>query len=164
MSESTKLIEAVAAIYRRKGKKTLTEEEIKFTASMELRWFSPDRANTFFRNAMRKGLLVAKDGRYAPSFDVNSRAIRQTIRPDESVADEPEDVVSEIADLISLKLGLGRTEAMSRINRIRKEMDVETPAAAVMAGLREGIDMTEYAKIALDDMVKTYAEKRREGK
>ena len=157
MTDTEKLREAVAAIYRRKGKKTLTEEEIKFACSMELRWFPPEKAEVFFHNAKTVRLLVAREQGYAPAFDVDDRRIRHVIKPDESIVLKDADLVSGIVEFIASSLKQSKSEVMGKINRMKKEMDIETAAAAILVGLKEGLEMGEFAGLALDELQHTYA-------
>jgi hypothetical protein len=158
MTETEKLKEAVAAIYRRKGKRTLSGDEIKFTCSMELRWFPPEKAEVFFHNARAAGLLVSREGGYAPAFDVDDRRIKHVIKPDDSIARGSADLVTEIVEFIASSLKQSRSEVLGKINRMKKEMDIETPAAAVLAGLREGLDMKDFALLALDELRRIYSD------
>ncbi|MDH2905451.1 MAG: DUF2240 family protein [Methanomassiliicoccales archaeon] len=156
MADIQALKTAVSAIFRRKGKKTITEEEFVFAASMELRWFPPDRAALFLRNAKRAGLILQKEGGICPSFDINSKDIKQVITPPLTIAEEPGDAAAEIVEAIASSLRLSKSEAMARVNRVRKELNLETAAAAVLVGLKEHLDMSEYAELALDEMRRNY--------
>lgn len=156
MAEMEALKSAVSAIFRRKGKKTITEDEFRFAASMELRWFPPDRAATFLENAKRAGLILQKDGGISPSFDINSHDIKQVITPPASIADEPADAVGEIVEAIAFRLKLSKSEVMARVNRVRRDLNLETAAAAVLVGMAERLNMIEYAGLALEEMRRNY--------
>ncbi len=156
MTDVPSLKAAVSAIFRRKGKKTITEDEFMFAASMELRWFPPDKAAIFLQNAKRAALITKKEGGICPSFDVNSPDIRQVITPPASIAEESADVAVEIVGALASGLKLSRSEAMSRVNRMRRDLNLETAAAAVLVGLKENLDMTEFARLALEEQRLNY--------
>jgi hypothetical protein len=159
MAEMEALKSAVSAIFRRKGKKTITEEEFRFAASMELRWFPPDRAVAFLKNAKRAGLIMQKDGGISPSFDINSHDIKQVITPPASIADEPADAVGEIVEAIATRLKLSKSEVMAKVNRVRRDLNLETAAAAVLVGMKKKLNMAEYAGLALEEMRRNYGSK-----
>ncbi len=161
MTDVKSLRAAVSAIFRRKGKKTITEEEFRFAASMELRWFPPDKAGMFLSNAKRAGLIEHKEGGICPTFDINSPDIKQVITPPPGIADEPGDVAAAVVDVVATSLKLSRSEVMARVNRVRKGMNLETAAAAVLVGLKENIDMTEFASLALDELRRNYHREKR---
>ncbi len=147
---------SVAAIFRRKGKKYVTEEEFIFTASMELRWFPPAKAALFLKNAKRYGLLVSTREGLKPSFELDEGDISQVISPPVEAAEEGQNPVAAIVEIISSRSKQPKSEIMSRINRLKRELNLETQAAAVLIAAQSGIDVSALARSALDELLGSF--------
>lgn len=149
---------AVATVFRRKGKTLLTEEEFLYTVSMELRWFKPNtEARKFLENARLLDLLRERDGYLHPSFSLDDREIKPVINPPLELAQETTDIVSIVVSMLSSKLGLPGNEVLAQINRLKKEKNIETQAAAIELGLKHGLDVTMLASKALSEITRGYA-------
>lgn len=149
---------AVAAIFKRKGKKYVTEEEFIFAASMELRWFPPVKASIFMKNAKKYGLLAATKEGLTPTFRLEDADLSQVISSPQEVADETEspNPVATIVELVSQRTGQPKSEVLSRINRLKRELNLETQASAVLVASQSGLDVTQLAKNALDELIANY--------
>ncbi len=76
----------VAHVFRKKGKVTSISEFV-FALSLDLKWFSPDQAESVLTNAERRGLVRITDEVVEPLFDVHSVEIPLDFRPDQSIMD-----------------------------------------------------------------------------
>lgn len=147
---------SVAAIYRRKGKRYLTEEEFIYAASMELRWFTPAKAALFLRNAKIYGLLSSTTEGLTPTFSVDDSTLSQVITSPAEVAEETVDVVAAVVDLVSTSAKLSKSEVMARINRLKKELNLETQASAILVAAQAGQEVETLAQGGLDELLKSY--------
>ena len=62
---------ALAQLFRKKGKSSLTEKEFVFAASLDLRWFTPKDAQKFLDISMDSELLTLDGDKVKPTFDYN---------------------------------------------------------------------------------------------
>ena len=147
---------SIAAIFRRKGKKYITDEEFIFAASMELRWFPPAKAAAFLKNAKRYGLVVASKEGLMPSFDPDGSDIVQIIEAPLEVAEEAQNPVAEIVDIIGSKTREPKSEIMARINKLKRELNIETQAASILVAAQNGIDVSGLAAAALEELMGSY--------
>ncbi len=79
----------VAHVFRKKGKVTSISEFV-FALSLDLKWFSPDQAESVLANAERRGLVRITGEVVEPLFDIHSVEIPIDFRPDQSVMDREE--------------------------------------------------------------------------
>ena len=69
MDSEAKII--LAFVFNRSGKTGLAEAELYLPLAMELGWFSTKEAQQFVKYAMKKELVVKKDGMLTPSFPLD---------------------------------------------------------------------------------------------
>src|SRR5207249_11827649 len=63
---------AIALLFKRKGRDSLSEREFVLSASMGLRWFPPRDAQRLLRVCLETKLLESRDGTIRPVFDVSA--------------------------------------------------------------------------------------------
>ncbi|MEA3283319.1 MAG: DUF2240 family protein [Euryarchaeota archaeon] len=78
------LEQVVAHIFRKKGKVTSISEFV-FALSLDLKWFSPDQAESVLANAEQRGLVRITGEVVEPLFDIHSVEIPIDFRPDQSI-------------------------------------------------------------------------------
>lgn len=147
---------SVAAIFRRKGKRHLTDEEFIYTASMELRWFPPAKAASFLRNAKIFGLVTSTTEGLTPTFSIEDSSLSQIISSPEEVAEETVDLVAAVVDMVSTSAKLPKSEILARINRLKKELNLETQASAILVAAQSGLDVETLAQGGLDELIRSY--------
>lgn len=148
---------AVAAIFRRKGKKYLTEEEFIFAASMELRWFPPARAASLLKNAKIYGMVSSTLEGLTPTFSIEDKNLSQVISPPADAAEEVVDLVATVLDLVSAVAKQPKSEVMARINRLKKELNIETQTSAILVAAQSGLDVEALAQGGLDELIRNYS-------
>lgn len=146
---------AVATIFRRKGKHIMNEEEFLYEASIGLRWYTPSKAAIFLSNAKKFGLITANRDELRPSFDLDGD-IEHIIKAPEELAEENQNPVVSIVDMICDRTGQPKSEVMSRVNRLKRELNLETQAAAVLIAAQHGIDVSPLAQAAADELLRSY--------
>ncbi len=65
----SELQKSIAVLYKSKGREELTEKEFVFSASMDLRWFSPKEAQKLMEAGLTGGFLERRNGSLVPTFD-----------------------------------------------------------------------------------------------
>lgn len=142
----------IALLFNRKGGSQMTEKEFVFSASMDLRWFPPKDSQKLLDVALARGVVTLDDGQVSPTFEISSMEVPLDFSPTRSVLELPakEDMFSKLLDHIMAKLDMEKKDAISRINAIQEQMEVEIEVAALLAGEELDLDMTEF----LDDVEK----------
>ncbi len=166
----------VAHVFRKKGKVTSISEFV-FALSLDLKWFSPDQAESVLTNAERRGLVRITDEVVEPLFDIHSVEIPIDFRPSQSIIDRQEQSV----DATACKGGalLGETEEASEertvIDRVVEQLSgvkskqevirlindaqerlgiVETDAVALLVARTCGIDVSGMIDEVYDRLVR----------
>src|SRR2546426_1122253 len=66
------LRDAIALLFKRKGRDELSEREFVLSASMDLRWFPPRDAQRLLQLGLETKLLESQSGTIRPAFDVSA--------------------------------------------------------------------------------------------
>ena len=82
MDETARKI--IAYVFKKTGKKKLSESEFYLTISMDLKWCPPDASKEFLKNLISNGLLNKDDKHVFPNFDVDTVVIPIQFQPDKS--------------------------------------------------------------------------------
>ncbi len=141
----------IAALFKRAGKQALSENEMRFALSMDLKWFAPSEAKAIVDAAVKCGTLIKTEEGLKPSFDLASTDVPLGFRPGKEVlecAAPQRDVFKEIAEAASAKAGIEESEIVAEIN---KEIEafgglLEPRAAAAIVAAKHGMDAKKYAE------------------
>ena len=142
----SELQRSIAVLFRRKGKEVLTEREFVFSASMDLRWFSPKEAQKMMDAGVAGGHLRKIDGNLLPTFDCNEVEIPIDYRPAPGMLKEAsgvrsKDLFSEIIDTISRSRSVSKREVVSRVNKKQEMLGIDVEPAALLVACDYGIDV-----------------------
>ncbi len=137
---------SIAVLYRRKGKETLTEREFVFSASMDLRWFSPKDAQRLLDAGIAGGHLRKIEGNLLPTFDFGEVDVPIDYRPSADVLKEASkkpqrDLFSEIIDTISRSKSVSKREVVSKVNKKQEMLGIDVEPAALLVACDYGIDV-----------------------
>ncbi|OGS42913.1 MAG: hypothetical protein A3K67_06450 [Euryarchaeota archaeon RBG_16_62_10] len=130
---------SIAVLFRRKGKEILTEREFVFSASMDLRWFTPKDAQRLLDAGLTGGYLERKNGNVAPTFDCSVLDVPLDYKPSKEVLDQvpkrQADLFSEIVEKIVRARSVSKREVVSRVNKKQELLGIDVePAALLVAG------------------------------
>jgi hypothetical protein len=132
----SELQKSIALLFRRKGKDSLTEKEFVFSASMELRWFSPKEAQKLLDLGLTGGYLQKRNGGIAPTFDYTTIEVPLDYRPGsdifENVRKKSADLFSEIVDKIVRTKSVPKREVVSRVNKKQELLGIDVEPAALL--------------------------------
>ncbi|MEE9223214.1 MAG: DUF2240 family protein [Thermoplasmata archaeon] len=139
---------AIALLFKRKGGSQMTEKEFVFSASMDLRWFPPKDSQKLLDVALSRGVVTLEDGQVSLAFEIDGVEVPLDFSPNRSVLEMPaeEDMFSKILTHIMAKLDMDKKDAISRINAIQEQMEVEIEVAALLVGEELDIDMSKFIK------------------
>jgi hypothetical protein len=135
----SELQRSIALLYRRKGKDFLTEKEFVFSASMDLRWFSPKDAQKLLDLGVSGGYLEKKNGNIVPTFDTSVVEVPLDYHPGKEIFEhlpkKQQDIFSEVVDTIVRAKAVPKREVVSRVNKKQELLGIDVePAVLLVAG------------------------------
>jgi hypothetical protein len=141
----TDLQRSIALLFRRKGKDILTEKEFVFSASMDLRWFSPKDAQKLLDLGISGGYLQKKNGNIVPTFDTSSIEIPLDYKPGKEIFEQApkkrQDFFSEIVESIVRTKSVPKREVVSRVNRKQELLGIDVEPAALLVASDYGLSV-----------------------
>lgn len=142
------LRDAIALLFKRKGRDELSEREFVLSASMDLRWFPPRDAQRLLQIGLETKLLESRNGSIRPVFDVSAVDVPRDYVPTPEIlaalTPAEEDLFVRLVDAIASKIATDRKAAIALVNGIQERMDVELEVAALIAARQAGLDVTPY--------------------
>lgn len=137
---------SIAVLYRRKGKEVLTEKEFVFSASMDMRWFSPKDAQKLLDAGLAGGLLKKVDGNLLPTFDFGRIDVPIDYKPNTKMLNDAtvrraRDLFSEMVDTISRSRSVPKREVVSRVNKKQEKMGIDIEPAVLLVAYDYGLDV-----------------------
>ncbi|USZ67649.1 DUF2240 family protein [Halorussus salilacus] len=141
---------AVAAPFQQKGKESMPESEFVVALSLDRDWFSPDQAERLVDVASGGGLLAREDGDVVAEFDPSEVEIPEEFVPDESILQERSTFERLLDEVVAA--GTDKQTAVAEINELQGDLGVTIEAAAVVYARRRGIDASEEAADAREEL------------
>src|SRR5438552_3378965 len=139
---------AIALLFKRKGRDSLSEREFVLSASMDLRWFPPRDAQRLLQVGLETKLLESRDGTIRPVFDVSAVEVPRDYVPTTAILAMPtpveEDLFLRVVDAIAAMTGMDRKAVIHRVNEVQEKMDVEVEVAALIAARQAGVDVAPF--------------------
>lgn len=139
---------AIALLFKRKGREELSEKEFVLSASMDLRWFPPKDAQRLLQRGLEANLLESRAGFIRPTFDVNSVDVPRDFSPTAEVLETPtarsEALFLRLVDAIVAHTKSDRRAVIASINAIQERMDIEVEVAALVAAHKSGVDIRPF--------------------
>lgn len=136
---------SIALLFRRKGKEALTEKEFVFSASMDLRWFSPKDAQRLLDLGLTGGYLKKKDGNLLPTFDLSSVEVPLDYRPSKEMLDNVPrkhlDLFSEVVEKIVKTKAVPKREVVSRVNKKQELLGIDVEPAVLLVASDYGVGL-----------------------
>jgi hypothetical protein len=139
------LEKSIALLFKRKGKESLTEREFVFSASMDMRWFSPKDAQRLLDVGLTGGLLRTKNGTVSPTFDWELIDVPVDYKPTKQVLDsgpKPErDLFSEMVDNIVKTKSVPKREVVSKVNKKQEMLGIDVEPAVLLVASDYGLNV-----------------------
>ena len=150
MNSEIKII--IAFLFKRSGKKEMAQSDLYLTLSMDLRWFSPQKAKEFVNSTLQNNILVKKGAFLTPTFDVNKVTIPTGFRPSKEVfykqkeeeKEESPEIVENITKRIAEDTGQNTKDIFEKIRYVEKEKNVILEVAALLIGREYNIALDNY--------------------
>jgi len=143
------LQKSIALLFARKGKESLTEREFVFSASMDLRWFSPREAQRLLDAGISGGYLERRNGSIAPTFDVRDANLPLDYRPGRSVIDQTaavqqqKDLFIEMVEQIARTKSVPKREVVSKVNRKQEMLGIDVEPAVLLVACDYGLSLDQ---------------------
>ena len=144
----SELQRSIAVLFRRKGKEVLTEREFVFSASMDLRWFSPKEAQKMLDAGVAGGYIRKVDGNLLPTFDFEDIDVPIDYKPTSEMLKEApsrrsKDLFSEIIETIARSRSVSKREVVSKVNRKQEMLGIDVEPAALLVACDYGISVDD---------------------
>ena len=146
---------ALAQLFRKKGKSSLTEKEFVFAASLDLRWFTPKDAQKFLDISMDSELLVLDSEKVKPTFDYKSIEIPKGYAPAIELLQssvKPKGIFLKVIDQISTEKDISSKDIISEVNQTQDRMNIAVEVAALIVARKHGIDVSGYIDQVEEDI------------
>lgn len=139
------LEKSIALLFKRKGKESLTEREFVFSASMDMRWFSPKDAQKLLDVGLTGGLLRKKNGTVSPTFDWEGVDVPLDYKPNKQILEvapkQDRDLFSEIVDSIVRTKSVPKREVVSKVNKKQEMLGIDIEPAALLVASDYGLNV-----------------------
>ncbi|OGS56812.1 MAG: hypothetical protein A3K60_06930 [Euryarchaeota archaeon RBG_19FT_COMBO_56_21] len=136
---------SITALFRRKGKESLTEQEFVSSASFDLRWFSPKEAQKLLDVSLTGGYLQRKNGHIMPTFDLRSVEVPLDFKPSKEVLEQASkskaDLFSEIVEKIVKVRSVPKREVVSKVNKKQEMLGIDVEPAALLVASDYGLSL-----------------------
>ncbi len=149
------LKQVISYVFRKKGG-TISISEFVFALSLDLKWFSPDQAESVLKTAENEGLVQITGDMVEPLIDPNSIEIPIDFKPDQSIFAEKaaETIFDQVIDRLQSSGAMGRSEIVRMIHEKQNDLGiVETDATALLVARMHGIDVTDLIDEAYDRLI-----------
>ncbi len=141
----SELKRSIAVLFKRKGREFLTEREFVFSASMDLRWFTPKDAQRLLDAGLSGGFLTRRNGNIFPTFDFGEVQVPLDYRPPkdffEHVAKRNQDLFSEIVEKIVRTKSVPKREVVSKVNKKQEMLGIDVEPAALLVASDYGLNV-----------------------
>ncbi|WP_181684944.1 DUF2240 family protein [Halorhabdus salina] len=141
---------AVAAPFVQAGTDRLPRSDFVVDLSLDRDWFSPEQAKRLIDVAASEGLLTVEEETLDLAFDHASVAVPADFVPDESILRE-RSTFERVLDALVAE-GIDKQEAVAAINGLQSDLAITLEAAAVLYARRQGIDVGEVARQAIEGL------------
>ena len=150
---------ALAQLFNKKGKSSLTEKEFVFAASLDLRWFTPKEAQKFLDISVESELLALDGDKVKPTFDYKSVEIPKGYSPTNDLLQtsaKPKGIFLKLVDQISTEKDIPSKDVISQVNHTQDRMGIDVEVAALIVARQYGIDISEHIDKVEEDVGSLY--------
>lgn len=142
------LQKSIALLFTRKGKESLTEREFVFSASMDLRWFSPREAQRLLDAGLSGGYLERRNGSIAPTFDIGNADLPLDYKPgrevlEQAAAKQQKDLFIEMVEQIARMKSVPKREVVSKVNRKQEMLGIDVEPAVLLVAYDYGLNVDQ---------------------
>ena len=156
-SEAKKII---SFIFKRSGKIRLEKSKFYLSLSLDLKWFTPEKAKIFMKNMIEQNLIIEKNNLIEPNFNIYEISIPFGYSPSENSYKNNfklnNSKINDIADIIFKKYNYDtnkKDRIIKNINAISKEKNIYSNVASLIIFKDLNIDISEYIILSEDQII-----------
>ncbi len=150
---------AIAQVFRKKGKASMTEKDFVFAVSLDFRWLTPKEAQKLLDIGLESKLLASEGGKIKPTFDYRELEVPKgySISPELlQKGTPPKEDFMKMIDEISLKSSLPAKDVISQVNSVQDSMGVDVEVATLVVARNLGLDISGYLDGVEEEIGKRY--------
>jgi hypothetical protein len=156
-SESKKII---SFVFKRSGKIRLDKSKFYLSLSLDLKWFSPEKAKIFMDTSLEQNLLIEKNNLLEPNFNIYEISIPFGFKPNENFnkknLKKSEEDILDITNIIFKKYNYKtpkKERIIKNIEAICNEKNIYSNVASLLFLKDLNIDLSSYITLAEDQII-----------
>jgi len=132
----------ITTVFKRSGREALSSSEFPLILSMELRWFPPSQARRFTKWCIENNLLETREReKLTPTFNIKGCNPPIDFKPTIKQWNTEKTLLERIIEYISRNTD---EDIETSIEKITSEKQIIPEVAAILTGLKLGIDMYRF--------------------
>ena len=145
----------IAFVFRRNGKNEISYSKFYLTLSIELKWFTPEKAKEFVEFSIKHNLLEKKEDVLSPTFNISNINIPLGFSPSKDIREKEiitkkEEYTEEIFEIILKKIiektGKNENEIRMEIKEITLEKNITSEIASLFLCKELSIEINGFLK------------------
>jgi hypothetical protein len=151
--------EIISFIFKRSGKKILTKSDFYLSLSIDLKWFTPRKANEFLNYILDNKFVIEINDMIQPNFDIENYKIPFGFKPKLNLLKTHNYIIKkkfiDISDLILNNKNdkIRNMNLINQISRIADEKNIYLNVAALIVYKKENISFKDHLKIVEDQIL-----------
>jgi len=133
------LKKALAFLFQKEGNE-ISEEDFIYAQSVDMGWFSSDRARKVIDKALESDLIKMKEDKIVANFDYENIDIPMGFEPSEEIFEEKKkDLFPLLLDEMVEKSDFSKQEIMSKVNEKQDQLNIEITTAVLLVANEQDI-------------------------
>ncbi len=133
-------------MFQKEGEE-ITKEDFIYAQSVDLEWFSSDRAREVIDQALESDLIKIRDGKIMANFDYESVDIPMGFEPSKDVFEgKKKNLFPTLLDEIVEKTDLSKQELMSKVNEKQDQLNIEITTAVLLVAHELDIPLEDQSQ------------------
>ncbi|EMR73686.1 hypothetical protein MBGDN05_00251 [Thermoplasmatales archaeon SCGC AB-539-N05] len=139
----------LAFLFKRAGETSLAASELYLSLSVDLNWFTLEKAREVIRLALNQNLLIKEEGFLKPNFEYKKIIIPTGFRPSglTMVKKEKEmqkSLLEKLVQHISMSTDKKERSILEKITTLAEEKDIFLEIAALLLGKECDVDISLF--------------------
>lgn len=152
----------ISFIFKRIGKNQIKKTDFYLSLSVDLKWFSPDKAKELMDFALKNKLLIEKNNILEPNFKINEISLPFKYQPkitsfdSKKLINDNEQEIIEVKDIIFKKNNFDKikeNEINKRIEEICINKKLYSNTVSLLVFKELNIELSEYIKFAEQQII-----------
>ncbi|MFW5953455.1 MAG: DUF2240 family protein [Candidatus Natronoplasma sp.] len=149
---------ALAFIFQKEGEEIIKEDFI-YTQSVDMEWFSSERAREVIDRALESDLIKMREDKILVNFDYKTVDIPMGFEPSEDIFEEKKkDLFQALLSEMVEKTDFSKQEIMSKVNEKQDRLNIEITTAVLLVAREYDIPMKNRDQ-RIEDISKSIRDK-----